>query len=285
LELQRECADCIYGWVYKRTEPHVREELKPLLSEKIARALEIQGSRNAGLLCNRAVFSAQKVESNSLFYYQSFKEEVNRQAETLLPSVEAYVRAGATRREKFERALFTAAAGNVSPLGPPSSVFTFPEIREIMAKTSSPVLAGDAFDAVLGSRRILYITDNAGEIGFDSLLIKLLKEIGARVTLTVKDGPFFEDAGMSDAVHFGLDRIADGIVATKGFFVKGESDPLLDSAFHTSDLIMAKGTGSYEALQGETGGKRTIFMLKVKCGPISRDTGVEQGRVLVKVET
>jgi uncharacterized protein with ATP-grasp and redox domains len=40
------------------------------------------------------------------------------------------------------------------------------------------------------------MADNAGEIGFDSLLIAKLKEMGPKVTLIVKEDPFFEDATM-----------------------------------------------------------------------------------------
>ncbi|HEY3278190.1 MAG TPA: ARMT1-like domain-containing protein [Syntrophorhabdaceae bacterium] len=286
LELQRECKDCIVDWVYKRTEPYVREDQRPLLSPKIVRALEDGRtvSSNVGFLCNEAVFSAQEVESGCLSYYTAFKEEVNRRAEGLLSLARSYIGHGANPEERLERAVFIAAAANVSSLGAPS-VFTFPEIEAIITGLELPVMIGDAYEAILRSRRILYITDNAGEVGFDSLVIELLKKKGCHVTLVVKEEPFFEDARMGDATYFGLDQVADEIISTHGFFIKNTGDPVLDRAFQLCDLIMAKGTGSYEALSGETIGKRAIFMLKVKCGPISRETGVAQGRVLVKVDT
>src|SRR5208283_2301436 len=123
-------------------------------------------------------------------------------------------------------------------------------------------------------RRILYITDNAGEIGFDSLVIDLIGRMGSRVTLAVKEKTFFEDATLEDARFFGLDKGVDRIVTVDGFFAPRAVPGDLREIFTESDLIIGKGTGSYEALSGETCGKPSIFMLKVKCGPIARETGI-----------
>ena len=37
-------------------------------------------------------------------------------------------------------------------------------------------------------------------------------------------------------------------------------------------------------MSGETGGKPSVFMLKVKCGPIARETGISEGKVVVKLD-
>ena len=64
---------------------------------------------------------------------------------------------------------------------------------------------GDVYEAARDKKRVLFLCDNAGEIGFDSLLIEQLKAMGADVTLVVKEEPFFEDATFRDAASFGLD--------------------------------------------------------------------------------
>lgn len=146
------------------------------------------------------------------------------------------------------------------------------------------MVAGDVYRAVEASRRILYITDNAGEIGFDSLVIDLIGRMGPRVTLVVKEKTFFEDATLEDALFFGLDKRVDRIVTADGFFAPRALPGDLLEVFAESDLIIAKGTGSYEALSGETGIKPSIFMLKVKCGPIARGTGVDEGNVVIRLD-
>ncbi len=286
MKLSPECRTCIFEWVHQRTAPHVPTWAKSSLSDKIAEAIVkgASGSSNAALLCNRAVFSAREIESGSVAYYQAFKDKSNAEAKELLPMVREYLKRGTTKREKLERALSVAAAANVAPLGAPSSAFTFSDVIDVIEGRLPPVLAGDVHDAIVTARRVLYVTDNAGEIGFDSIVLKSLKDRGIYVTLVVKEDGFFEDATMSDASYFGLEEVVDEIVASRGFFVRGELSTALSMAYDLCDLIIVKGTGSFEALRGETAERKVIFMLKVKCKPIAIDTGVEQGRVLVKVE-
>ena len=140
---------------------------------------------------------------------------------------------------------------------------------------------GDVYKAARDKKRVLFLCDNAGEIGFDSLLIEQLKAMGADVTLVVKEEPFFEDATFRDAASFGLD---DRILSVKTLFIPGESGAVLDDALKKSDLVIAKGTFNFECLYGEKLGKPIIFILKSKCGPISKRSGVDQGNYFVMLE-
>jgi hypothetical protein len=167
----------------------------------------------------------------------------------------------------------------------PSEAFRFQEASNILkGKNPLPALIGDVFGTAQRATRILYLTDNAGEIGFDSLLIATLREMGATVNLVVKEDPFFEDATMKDALFFSMDQLVDNIFTVNGFFVPGRSSSQLSDIFKKSDLVIAKGTGNYEALKGELRGKKVIYLLKVKCKPISTDIGVPVGTFVVKVE-
>ena len=114
-------------------------------------------------------------------------------------AADAYVRRGETARERFERACFLAAAANIAPIAAPSAAYVFPEAQAIIeGKGRQPVLMGDPYGAAQKARSVFYLTDNAGEIGFDSLLIRALKEMGARVTLAVKEPGYFDDVTMAD---------------------------------------------------------------------------------------
>ena len=63
--------------------------------------------------------------------------------------------------------------------------------------------------------RIVYITDNCGEIVFDRLLIDHLVARGVRVTLAVRDRPVLNDATLEDALALGLD-IGSRLLTTTG---------------------------------------------------------------------
>jgi uncharacterized protein with ATP-grasp and redox domains len=298
VKLSSECYHCIIEWVFERTSPHVAEAVRPYLRDRINEVVRNThgASVNAGFLCNRAVFATEEFSPRPSAYYETFKQRSNERAKELLPVAEKYVEGGETERERFERACILAAAGNVAPLSAPSEVFSFREVMDILGLEEGatrapvivpagrcPVIIGDVYEAVMAARRVLYVTDNAGEIGFDSLVLRAIKEMGAYVTVVVKEGAFFEDATMSDAYYFNLERIVDEIVTSKGFLVKEEASSALSRAYEMSDLIISKGTGSFEALRGETNGRMVVFMLKVKCGPIGRGIKVAEGRVVVKV--
>ena len=153
-----------------------------------------------------------------------------------------------------------------------------------MDKGPLPIVIGDIYTAARDATHVLFLADNAGEIGFDALLIEELRKMGLTVTLVVKEDPFFEDATIKDAVHFGLDKVAEDILTTRGVFLPGEGTSSLYDAYGESDLVIAKGVFNFEALNDEVSGKPTIYMLKMKCGPISKKNNVGIGKFIVKLE-
>jgi damage-control phosphatase, subfamily I len=283
-----ECGTCIMHWAYSRVASHAAIETLPDMTRRLIDGLlrHISPDANVGSLNNTAVWSVLCTPSPAASYYEELKRESNRNAAALLPLARAYIEAAKSAREKFERACSLAAASNVAPITSPSGAYTFQEIKAIIEGVEeTPVIVGDVYDAVQNAKKILYVTDNAGEIGFDSLVIELITRMGPDVTLVVKEDTFFEDATPIDARFFGLDKVVHNIVTPKGFFVPRELSEDLYGVFTETDLIMVKGMGSYETLSGETQGKPAVFMLKVKCDVIARETGVTKGKVVVKLDT
>jgi uncharacterized protein with ATP-grasp and redox domains len=82
-----------------------------------------------------------------------------------------------------------------------------------------------------------------------------------------------------------MDKLVDHIFTVNGFFIPGSSTSQLSHIFKKSDLVIAKGTGNYEALKDHVHGKATLYMLKVKCHPIAKKTGAQIGSFIVKMET
>lgn len=203
-----ECAQCILKWTYERTASSASEDQRYTLMRTVLGVLyeEFIPSGNVGLICKRTVDAVHESVLSSATVYDGIKVETNRTAEKLLPAAREFIKKGETPQERFKRACCLASAGNVSPIGAPSGAFEFPEVENIITgKDPLPFLVGDVYGAARDSTHVLFLTDNAGEIGFDSLLIEELKAMGSRVTLVVKEDPFFEDATKIDAFYFGLD--------------------------------------------------------------------------------
>jgi uncharacterized protein with ATP-grasp and redox domains len=282
-----ECGACLVHWVFERTVPYTPEGKKTRLVRDIVDVLlrGVSPEANVGSLCNGTVHAVFELTPGLSLHYEDLKQKSNENAKEILPEAMEYINKGDTLEGRLARACFLAAAANVAPLNAPSSPYTFQEIYDIMLHDNAKkAFIGNLSEAVKNSRNVLYVTDNAGEIGFDSLVIRLIKDIGSRITLVVKKQTFFEDATMDDVHAFSLENLVDDIVTVPGFLASHEMDPLTKGFFESCDLIVAKGTGSYEALHGEVPDKKAVYMLKVKCKPIARELSMEEGNIIVKVE-
>lgn len=282
-----ECAPCMLKWVYERTAISAGEAECFQIMESTLKVLsqEFSLSVNLGLLSNRCTEAIHEFLCASAKHYDALKLKSNQAAQELLGAAKGFIEGGRVSAERFERACCLAAASNVAPIGAPSGTFNFHEVENIITgKDPLPVLIGDIFSAAQRATHVLYIADNAGEIGFDSLLMTILKEMGLKITLIVKENPFFDDSTLVDASFFNLDRLADNILTVRGIFVPIQDTQPLRDALNKSDLLIAKGTGNYEALKGEAKGITTIYMLKIKCSPIAKAEDANIGSFIVKLE-
>jgi damage-control phosphatase, subfamily I len=282
-----ECALCILEWTFGRTATHLDESQRVELMNTLLGVLhdEFTVDRNLALIAKRTLEAVHSRVLAAASIYDEIKKASNDAVKALLPEARRFIQKGKTPQECFERACYLASTGNVSPIAAPSGALEFSDAENLMAGTGpSPILMGDVYEAARDKRRVLFLFDNAGEIGFDSLLIEQFKAMGAAVTLVLKEEPFFEDATLRDAAYFGLDKLSDRVLSVKILFIPGESGSALDDAFKESDLVIAKGTFNFECLYGENLEKPIIYILKSKCGPISKQSGVDQGIFFIRVE-
>ena len=143
-------------------------------------------------------------------------------------------------------------------------------------------LTVDDTDAILPlCERVVYLTDNCGEIVFDRLLIKYMKSAGSHVTLAVKDAPILNDATLPDVWDLNLDFIVDSLTTTGGGAEIGicrENMPDdLCEALKQCTIIIAKGMANYESLSEMDGLPPVAYLLAAKCRPVADEIGVPVG--------
>jgi len=131
--------------------------------------------------------------------------------------------------------------------------------------------------------KILYLTDNAGEILFDKFLIKELIDMGMKVTVAVKGEPALNDAMMEDAIKVGLDKIEGiNLITTESDHVGvywEEITPNFKRRINETDFIIAKGMGYFECLFQEQALKKPIIHLfRTKCYTVANSLNVELGK-------
>ena len=283
-----DCAPCIIRWIYERVSSAAKEEQRYALMRTIMDVLshEFIPSGNVALISKRILDTLNEFVLAAEARYSGIKMRTNHVAEGLLPASREYISKGKTNPERFKRACCLASAGNVSTISAPTGAYEFPEVENIiMGRGSMPLLIGDVYGAAKKADHVYFLADNAGEIGFDSLLIEELKAMGLKVTIVVKEDPFLEDATIKDACYFGIDKLADDLLTTKCVFIPDETTSLLEEAYRKSDLVIAKGVFNFEALYGEDLEKQVIYMLKIKCGPLSQENNADIGNFIIKLES
>lgn len=125
---------------------------------------------------------------------------------------------------------------------------------------------------------ILILGDNTGEIVLDMLLVEELNRRGCRVTYAVRSKPVLNDATMEDAKAVGMTQLCTVVesgVDTPGTVI-GRCLPEFLELMRQADVILSKGQGNFEALEGVW---PDIFCaLKVKCARIADRIGLPVGK-------
>ena len=128
------------------------------------------------------------------------------------------------------------------------------------------------------AKSILYLGDNCGEICFDKILIKKLKEQNpnCRVYFGVRGEAVVNDNTVEDAYFVGMDEVAT--IISNGDYSLGtileRTSAEFQKVYHEADIIIAKGQANYESLSEEK--KNIYFLLMTKCKVIADDIGVKE---------
>jgi len=184
--------------------------------------------------------------------------------------------------DPLEEAVRISVVGNVIDLGIKHQVDIEGTLERARGEGFKIFEIDQLKSALQESKRILYILDNAGEIAFDKLLIEQIRKMGKAVIAVVRGGPILNDAVMEDAKIVGLDKICKVIDTGNNFVgvVRENASPLFLKALDTADLVIAKGQGNYETLEGTRA--NTFFILKAKCSEVAHHLGVEEGDLVLK---
>jgi len=207
------------------------------------------------------------------------KARHNQMALALLPRLRKKV---AASPNPLKTAVGLAIAGNVIDMGAKTNVDRS-DVGEAIDQALGEPLAGqvDEFcQAAKVADSILYLTDNAGEIAFDRLLIEQLGP--DRVTVAVRGAPVINDATLADAQTVGLHELTT--VIKNGSDAPGtilsDCSPEFRALYDAADMVIAKGQGNFESLSDEP--RDIFFLFKVKCQVVADQVDAPLGAHLVR---
>ncbi|MDD3654631.1 MAG: ARMT1-like domain-containing protein [Desulfotomaculaceae bacterium] len=115
-----------------------------------------------------------------------------------------------------------------------------------------------------GSRRVLYVADNAGEIVFDRLLLEEISN--HQITYVVKGSPLSSDVTIEDAKFAGIDAVAN-VVSTEVEYplrIVGSKVKELAHALDKADVIISKGQLNYGRLTYQLE-RSAFYLVRIKC--------------------
>ncbi|HCX64535.1 MAG TPA: hypothetical protein DHN33_04930 [Eubacteriaceae bacterium] len=211
-------------------------------------------------------------------YYQPLKDRSNE----FMLSVEDEIREQIKHAEDpLFRAVKYAMVGNFIDFGAMDAVDKA-TLQKIIDQSDQQAISKEEYAhfkrECLQAKNLVYLTDNAGEIVFDKLLIEQLKQDFPHLTIhtIVRGMPVYNDATFDDAHAVGLTAVTK--IYSNGTDMPGtELDEISDqtrSLIDESDLILAKGQGNFESLFGC--GKNIYYLFLCKCDLFASRFGLEK---------
>ena len=162
-----------------------------------------------------------------------------------------------------------AILGNYIDFAALQGEISFEKLDEMLENASRMELDQDAYASLCADlesgKNLLYLTDNAGEIGFDRIFAEAIhkKYPDLQITFCVRGAPAMNDATRDDAREVGIPFP----VIDNGNRVAGTELTLLGQeareALESADVIIAKGMANTETMYGC--GYNIYYAFLIKC--------------------
>ena len=221
--------------------------------------------------------------------YAKRKQISNQKALEILPLAKNLVSNEPSTESKFRKACLCSIVGNIMEFDIPDNPFKFTDLKKLIQQAEKDLVIDEIpqiFNKTKKAKRILYLTDNAGEIAFDTLLVQELKKLGSRVTVAVKGGPILNDATMEDAKYVGMHEVADEIITTGtdavGLVLNECSEEFL-KVYNSADFVVAKGMGYAETLTELQLPVPHALLLRTKCSTVANFFKISMGKNVAKL--
>lgn len=159
--------------------------------------------------------------------------------------------------------------GNYIDFGALYGEVSFEKLDELLSQAENMDLDREAYEKFCRDletgKKLLYLTDNAGEIGFDRICAEQIAKRYPHVQITfcVRGGPAANDATREDAAAVGIPfPVIDNGNSVAGTLLELLSEEA-KQAVETADVIIAKGQANAETLLDS--GYNIYYAFLVKC--------------------
>jgi uncharacterized protein with ATP-grasp and redox domains len=160
-------------------------------------------------------------------------------------------------------------------------------IEELKSRKIDAAKVSMLKDRLGSAKKVLYFSDNCGEIVFDRLLLEVIKaDRELDVTVVTRTTPVVNDATVEDAISIGLGKLAhvmgNGIQKPTPSTILEEVSPQVKDLVDKADLVISKGGANYELLSAKKAlAGKTTFLFLGKCHPLCSIQGVPFNTLIV----
>lgn len=199
--------------------------------------------------------------------YEAEKKHYNK---LMLDSEDVLEQMIASADEPLKEALRLARIGNYIDFGALNEV-NEKTLAELFAESENDTVDETEWAALKAdlqkAKTLVYLTDNCGEIVADKLFIKEIQKVypGLDIAVIVRGQDVLNDATMEDAKAVGLTEIAkvigngSAIAGNSLGYISAEAEELI----RTADVVISKGQGNFESLNGC--GLNIYYLFLCKC--------------------
>ncbi len=210
--------------------------------------------------------------------YEQLKADSTKEALKLLPMVKKRV-------NSISSAIKASVAGNVIDFAIPNHFDLNEEFSKVFHTDFTIDNEHEFLSKLSKSNSFMIIGDNVGEHIFDKLLLEEIAKTypTLKIYYAVRGTPIINDVTLKEAKEAEIEKVAilvDSGVDTPGLAYERASDEFME-LYNSMDLIVAKGMGNYECLEG-VGDERIYHLFKVKCDVVASTVGAELGGLIFK---
>ena len=265
--MSAQCFVCHMGHQVDAARALGDEETALAFSKELLRMyLEIPAGSHSSWLSPRTAKLFQKYYDVGPDRMWKEKKESNEFVREKLDEIRAKVK---TAADPLFAAIRFSILGNYLDFSALYGEVSFDKLDEMLDKALEMPLDEACYEKLrrdlAKGRKLLYLTDNAGEIGFDRILGEVIHQQypDLEITFCVRGAPVLNDATRADAEFMGIPFP----VIDNGNDLCGTELTLLGEearkAMNEADVIIAKGMGNTETLYGC--GYPVYYAFLVKC--------------------
>ena len=264
--IHSDCISCIARKELEKYPEGCSESTKLKYKTKVLKILGNAKPTDSAPLLVKYISDLQKEMFGAGFDYTDAKRYFNDYVLQKAAAIETDI---FQAEDAVFRALQYAMTGNYIDFGTPSNV-NEEKFDELVQNAKNIPLDEKQYanlkKELYHAKKLVVLTDNCGEIVFDKLLIKTLKTFypSLEITAIVRGLPALNDATMEDAKQVGLTDLVS--VIGNGTDVAGTVLELIGKealdAIENADLIISKGLGNFETMNGCNLNVYYLFMCK-----------------------